>query len=212
MTPDSFVFCIQDSYEYNKKQMQTQKKSEKCTNIHNSAVLWSHNYKKHYSTTGWLCILHAWFISWWNKYRWQWCVDCNRDDAEKVNDMKNVFIYAMHVQVCCAQRSRTFCGHSLDFPPHSLASIHLLLLDFFSLLQKWIIGKLVLASLGHSCILSKQFAAHHTLFTAFYIPLSCSLARTACASGGLSVCLNCTSERPLCAAVGSPTHVVLRYT
>ena len=98
--------------------------------------------------------------------------------------------------VCCVQRSRTFCGHSLDFPPHSHppSPLGLFLCKHGALVnQSW-------PHLERFCILSDQFAALHTLFAALYsIDVYSSSSIFAI---GASLCAS-TSERPLCAAAAA---------
>ena len=98
--------------------------------------------------------------------------------------------------VCCVQRSRTFCGHSLDFPPHSHppSPLGLFLCKHGALVnQSW-------PHLERFCILSEQFAALHTLFAALYsIEVYSSSSIYAIEA---SLCAS-TSERPLSAAAAA---------
>ena len=99
--------------------------------------------------------------------------------------------------VCCVQRSRTFCGHSLDFPPHSHppSPLGLFLCKHGALVnQSW-------PHLERFCILSEQFAAHHTLFAALY-SIKVYSSSTCICQWGLSLCAS-TSERPHCAVAAA---------
>ena len=97
--------------------------------------------------------------------------------------------------VCCVQRSRTFCGHSLDFPPHSYPP---------SPLGLFLCKHGTLANFGLTWNVSAFSASslqHITHYSLLCIPLSCTAAARIYASGA-SLCAS-TSERPLCAAAAA---------
>ena len=84
--------------------------------------------------------------------------------------------------VCCVQRSRTFCGHSLDFPPHSYPP---------SPLGLFLCKHGTLANFGLTWNVSAFSASslqHITHYSLLCIPLRCTPAAHVFASGA-SLCV-----------------------
>ena len=93
------------------------------------------------------------------------------------------------------QRSRTFCGHSLDFPPHSHPP---------SPLGLFLCKHGTLANFGLTWNVSAFSASslqHITHYSLLCIPLMCTSAARIYGSGA-SLCAS-TSERPLSAAAAA---------
>ena len=81
------------------------------------------------------------------------------------------------MQVCCAQQSRTFCGHSLDFPTHSTASPPPLLFYKSILLINAMTNQSL--DIPASSASSLQHITHYVLlFLPFSWQLSCTSACT----------------------------------